>query len=683
MKAIRIFSVILTVVLVFVPAAGAQIPTVDDLLGIDSVSTARLSPDGKTVAFVVTQADFDEDAYIQQIWLADVGSADYLQLTRGNQSSSNPQWSPDGQWLTFTSSRAEGKNQIFAIRPDGGEAFALTDSEIGVGTFAWSKDGERIAFVASPESETRKNRDEKYGPFTVVRRDYTFRHIFTIDVEKALESPVKGTQRTSGRDFNVGNFSWSPDGTRIAFSATLNPDLTQGHTSDIYVLTLGDDFVRKIVSTPGSDRGPQWSPDGSQVVFTSIMGRTEEYPVNSRLALVPAAGGATPRSITESFDENVRFVDWNSQGLFFSASQKTATHLFRVDLGNGRVERVSEPDAFMGGSFSFSEDGTQLALTVRSPTTLNEVSVTGLDTFAPRTLTRMTEQTSGLTLGTREVISWTSRDGATIEGVLIKPADFDPSSKKYALLTVIHGGPTGIDRPALLAGDTRYYPSDIWAARGALILKVNYRGSAGYGERFRQLNVRNLGVGDAWDVLSGVAYLIDQGWVDPDRVGCMGWSQGGYISAFLTASSDRFAAISVGAGISNWATYYYNTDITQFTINYLGDDPVDDPDIYEKTSPMAYIKNAQTPTLIQHGELDRRVPIPNGYELRQGLEDRGVPVEMVVYKGFGHGINKPRSTRAVMEHNLAWFNHFIFGDPMVDLTTLGAGESKEKTEQRQ
>ena len=683
MKAIRIFSVILTVVLVFVPAAGAQIPTVDDLLGIDSVSTARLSPDGKTVAFVVTQADFDEDAYIQQIWLADVGSADYLQLTRGNQSSSNPQWSPDGQWLTFTSSRAEGKNQIFAIRPDGGEAFALTDSEIGVGTFAWSKDGERIAFVASPESETRKNRDEKYGAFTVVRRDYTFRHIFTIDVEKALESPVKGTQRTSGRDFNVGNFSWSPDGTRIAFSATLNPDLTQGHTSDIYVLTLGDDSVRKIVSTPGSDRGPQWSPDGSQVVFTSIMGRTEEYPVNSRLALVPAAGGATPRSITESFDENVRFVDWNSQGLFFSASQKTATHLFRVDLGNGRVERVSGPDAFMGGSFSFSEDGTQLALTVRSPTTLNEVSVTGLDTFAPRTLTRMTEQTSGLTLGTREVISWTSRDGATIEGVLIKPADFDPSSKKYALLTVIHGGPTGIDRPALLAGDTRYYPSDIWAARGALILKVNYRGSAGYGERFRQLNVRNLGVGDAWDVLSGVAYLIDQGWVDPDRVGCMGWSQGGYISAFLTASSDRFAAISVGAGISNWATYYYNTDITQFTINYLGDDPVDDPDIYEKTSPMAYIKNAQTPTLIQHGELDRRVPIPNGYELRQGLEDRGVPVEMVVYKGFGHGINKPRSTRAVMEHNLAWFNHFIFGDPMVDLTTLGAGESKEKTEQRQ
>jgi dipeptidyl aminopeptidase/acylaminoacyl peptidase len=146
----------------------------------------------------------------------------------------------------------------------------------------------------------------------------------------------------------------------------------------------------------------------------------------------------------------------------------------------------------------------------------------------------------------------------------------------------------------------------------------------------------------------------------------MGWSQGGYISAFLTTSSTRFRAISVGAGISNWATYYYDTDITPFTINYLGDNPANDPDIYAKTSPMSYIRQARTPTLIQHGELDRRVPIPNAYELRQGLEDRGVPVEMVVYKAFGHGITKPRAMRAVMQHNLAWFNHHLWGDPLPD-----------------
>jgi dipeptidyl aminopeptidase/acylaminoacyl peptidase len=269
------------------------------------------------------------------------------------------------------------------------------------------------------------------------------------------------------------------------------------------------------------------------------------------------------------------------------------------------------------------------------------------------------------------VYSWKSQDGEPIEGILIKPADFDPA-KKYPLLCVIHGGPTGIDRPTMI--DTAYYPVDLWVARGALVLKVNYRGSAGYGERFRRLNYRNLGVGDAWDVISGVDSLIAKGWVDPKRVASMGWSQGGYISAFLTTSSDRFAAISVGAGISNWATYYYNTDITPFTIRYLGDDPADDPEIYRKTSPMSYIKQAKTPTLIQHGELDRRVPIPNAYELRQGLEDRGVPVEMIVYKGFGHGINKPKEARAVMEHNLAWFNHYLWGDPLPDFASFPDGK---------
>jgi dipeptidyl aminopeptidase/acylaminoacyl peptidase len=283
--------------------------------------------------------------------------------------------------------------------------------------------------------------------------------------------------------------------------------------------------------------------------------------------------------------------------------------------------------------------------------------------FAARKLTDMTSQLSRFRIGRREVVQWKSQDGTTIEGVLVRPADFD-ATRKYPLLVVIHGGPTGIDRPVLI--DNRYYPVDAWVGRGAMVLKVNYRGSAGYGEKFRQLNVRNLGVGDAWDVVSGIDHLVAQGWVDPSRVGCMGWSQGGYISAFLTTSTTKCAAVSVGAGISNWATYYYNTDITPFTIQYLGKDPAADPAIYQKTSPMTHILKAKTPTLIQHGENDRRVPIPNAYELRQGLEDRGVPVSMVVYKGFGHGISKPKAMRAVMRHNLEWFNHYLWKDPLPD-----------------
>src|SRR5256714_3294722 len=246
-----------------------------------------------------------------------------------------------------------------------------------------------------------------------------------------------------------------------------------------------------------------------------------------------------------------------------------------------------------------------------------------------------------------------------MEGVLIQPADSDPA-KKYPLLVVIHGGPTGVDNPLLRAD--RYYPLELFAVKGAVILRPNYRGSAGYGEKFRSLNVRNLGIGDYWDVISGVDHLIAQGIVDRDRVGAMGWSQGGYISAFITTSSDRFKAVSVGAGISDWMTYYVNTDIHPFTRQYLKATPWDDPEVYRKTSPITYLATAKTPTLIQHGELDKRVPIPNAYELYQGLRDRGVPAKLVVFKGFGHGIDKPKEQRALLDQNFDWFSEWVWGE---------------------
>ena len=660
--------------------ASRHVPSIDELLTIKSIGSAQMSPDGKWVAYTVTSGDFKQDAFVTQIWLADVASAGggrVIQLTRGEKSSGNPKWSPDGAWLGFTSNRLEDKNQIFVINPAGGEAVQLTKSETAINNFAWSEDGRSIAYTATePVPQDSKDRKDYLGDYEVVRKDYNYAHLWTLDLSEALTAPVIGKQRTKKKDFSVDAFSWSRDGSKIAFSGTVNPDLIQGVTSDIYLVNLANDAVTKLVSQPGPDSNPRWSPDGKQIVFTSAMGNMTYFASNSRLAVVSAEGG-TPRSITDSFDESANLLEWRPDGVYFAALQKTASHLFRVDPVSGRVTRVSGPNSLMAGSFSLTRDGRQMAFTAGSPTSLNEVFVSDVRSFSPRLLTKMSEQAKSLILGTREVISWKSTDGTTIEGVLIKPADFD-ASKKYPLLCVIHGGPTGVDRPALLTPDARYYPSDIWSARGALVLKVNYRGSAGYGEKFRKLNMRNLGVGDAWDVLSGVDYLIGKGWVDKDKVACMGWSQGGYISAFLTASSDRFMAISVGAGISDWSTYYYNTDITPFTINYLGKNPVEDPEIYQKTSPISYIKNARTPTLIQHGELDRRVPIANAYELRQALEDKGVRVEMIVYKGFGHGITKPKAMRAVMNHNLAWFNHYLWNDPLPDFASPTVPKKENK-----
>ena len=212
-----------------------------------------------------------------------------------------------------------------------------------------------------------------------------------------------------------------------------------------------------------------------------------------------------------------------------------------------------------------------------------------------------------------------------------------------------------------LSPNDRYYPVQIFLAKGALVLEPNYRGSAGYGAKFRALNVRNLGVGDMWDVMSGVDSLIAKGIVDPAKLGAMGWSEGGYISAFLTTHTDRFKAISVGAGISDWMTYYVNTDITPFTRQYLHATPWDDPAVYAKTSPITTIQQAKTPTLIQHGSADQRVPVPDAFELYRGLQDQHVPSRLILYTGFGHPITKPKSNRAVMQANLDWFSHYIWG----------------------
>ena len=472
LTSIRLAVVLATAAIAFGVKAQTHVPTLDDLLTLKTVTGTQISPDAKKVAYTVGYGDFKQDAFITQIWLADSPSGKSFQLTRGEKSSTNPRWSPDGKWLAFLSNRIDDKNQIFVIDPTGGEAQPLTRSETAISNFAWSEDGRTIAYTATePVSQPLKDRKDYYGDYDVVREGYSYVHLWTIDVAEAMKGPAAGKQRTKKNDFSIDSFAWSPDGSKIAFSATINPDLIQGTTSDVYLLNLSDDSVRKIVATPGPDNNPRFSPDGKQIVFSSAMGEKLYFANNSRLAVVSVDGG-TPRSITDSFDENPGLIDWKPDGIYFAGSQKTASHLFRVDPATSRITRVTGPDDLMSTGFSLTRSGDSAAFVAGSPTSLNELFLSDLHRFAPKKLTTLNEQAKQFTLGTREVISWKSQDGATIEGILIKPANFDPA-KKYPLLCVIHGGPTGIDRPLLLSPDSRYYPADIWAARGALILKVN------------------------------------------------------------------------------------------------------------------------------------------------------------------------------------------------------------------
>lgn len=639
-------------------AQGPKVPSIEQSLGMQSPGGASISPDGRLVAYTVNETDWQDNEFKTQIWIAASDGSGRWQLTRGKKSASGPQWSPDGRWIVFASDR-DGKRQAWAISPRGGEAWALTSDEGGVQGFQWSPDGKRFAYTSQgPEPKDLKDRKEKYGDLEIVGGDQRFSHIYVASMPAEPGAAVKGDPLTQGTQFTVQSFRWSPDSTRIAFSATRTAEMSDGGTADIYVATLSDRSVRKIVSAPGPDSNPAWSPGGEFIAYSTANGDEGHYYRNPRIALVPAAGGE-PRLLATDFDEEPNLLEWSSEGIWFSALHRTNAWVYLLDTGTGKWRRAIGDDNFSVIAASFSHDHKMAAVVGSVPNTCAEIFVTPLASPAPRLLTDFRAQYKDFSLASRELIRWKSRDGAEIEGVLIKPADF-VTGKRYPLLVVIHGGPTGVDRPVRSADRT--YPIEQFAARGALILRPNYRGSAGYGEAFRSLNVRNLGVGDMWDVESGVDHLVSLGLADPARVGAMGWSQGGYISAFLSANSTKFKALSVGAGISDWMTYYVNTDIHPFTRQYLKATPWDDPAIYAKTSPITNIKKARTPTLIQHGENDRRVPIPNAYELYQGLKDVGVETRLVVYKGFGHGINKPKQQRHVMEDNLAWFSRWIWGE---------------------
>ena len=660
----RAMLVLAALLLSTAAAAQSRTPSIDQLISLKRAGTPAISPDGQFVAYTVRDTNWDDNNYHTEIWLADVKSGAVRQLTsHAKKSSTSPVWSPDGATLAFATDR-DDKRQIYVIDPRGGEARKLTSAEEGAGGFAWSPDGTSIAYTSTdPKTDADKEREKSFGEFDVIGEGHRMQHLWVFDLAS------RKARRLTGGAFTVGSFDWSPDGKAIAFDHRVNPANTSGATADISIVTVADGKIRTLVDQEGPDSNPVWSPDGSQIAFGSLMRKPFSF-LNYVIAVVPAAGGAI-QPLTAAFDENPSIVDWTRGGLFFTATQRTWSYLFSVDAATKTIKKYTPSEQWMGSGFSLTPDGTWAAFTAADARTLGEIYVAPVTAaLAPRKLTDMTAQISGWANGAREVITWKSTDGTPIEGVLHQPVGFQ-SGRRYPLLVVIHGGPTAVSRPTAFTS-TGIYPIDIWTAKGALVLEPNYRGSAGYGEAFRSLNVRNLGVGDAWDVLSGIDHLIAAGMADGDRVGAMGWSQGGYISAYLTThDSARFKAVSVGAGISNWMTYYVNTDITQFTRHYLKATPWDDPEIYARTSPMTYIKKAKAPTLIQHGSADARVPTPNAFELYRGLQDVGVPSRLIIYKGFegiGHGPTKPKSSRALMQHNLEWFDKYIWGSGTSTIT---------------
>jgi len=420
------------------------------------------------------------------------------------------------------------------------------------------------------------------------------------------------------------------------------------------------------------------APDGRRLAV-QYQGRDDKMYTRFDLWLIdtqaaldapdPAAFLGAMHNISASVDQELLETYWVESGLYAACPEGTRVQAVRL-AGDGQFARLDLQGVFpvpVMQCFHVSTAG-QIVLIGANAQTVPEVYLAepkgDEGQYQVRQLTSFGQAVEGWELGMVETIRWTSRDGTEIEGILRKPEGFDPTHR-YPLVFVVHGGPAWFSPEYLLGGEERgYYPSVQFVNKGVLVLKPNYRGSIGRGQAFADLNVNNLGIGDLWDLESAIDHLAALGWLDVERVGCMGWSQGGYVSAFAGLHSGAFRAVSVGAGVSDWYTYHISNDIPDFTVDYLSGSPFRDRDLYIKTAPISLLAQARTPMLIQHGTEDRRVPLSNAMELYRGLKEMGVPVELFVFPGMAHPIIKPRENHAVMHQNLAWFSHYLLGEEL-------------------
>lgn len=635
--------------------------TIDDLMQIKNIHEAQISPDGTRVLYVISEADVRNNYYDRDIWLAQKDGRKAFKLANSPKRDDTPRWSPDGKMVAFISDRG-GSNQIWLIAPSGGEASKLTAVQDGISSYFWSPDSEKIAFLLTdPQTEEEKKRREEGGGFIIVNDKPRMVHIHLIEVAS------KKTWRLTGGKFSVDTLSWSPDGKSLVFAARPSPSVPDLFNTDIFTIDIQSQEVHKIVERDGADTSPQWSPDGRMIAYVSNDGRNE-WIANWYICVIPAKGGI-PRNISKNFDEFVSSCQWSSDSrtLYFQSSKGLTTQLFAVSVETGEVRQVSLGLRFHR-SFSFSDDSKRMAFLVSTSAMPSEVYISPMDKFKPSRLTWTNSFVDDIDLGETEVIRWKSQDNLEIEGLLIKPVGFRPE-ERYPLLTYVHGGPSGkfgisfspqIGGSSPIQGES--YPLHVLAGQGFAIFLPNPRGSYGYGEPFRRANVNDWGHGDYFDIISGIDYLIEKGVADPQKLGIMGRSYGGYMTSWIITQTTRFKAASLGAGMSNLVSFYGQTDIPGYMEFYFSGDPWTRENDYTKRSPVAHAMNIETPTLILHGEKDARVPLPQAWEFYRALKKKDIPVEFVIYSGQGHSIRKPKFQVDMMRRNLEWFTRWLKGD---------------------
>jgi dipeptidyl aminopeptidase/acylaminoacyl peptidase len=635
----------------------------DDFYRVQALSDPQVSPDGLWVAYVVTTSDRDADEPRSAIWMASWDGTQQLAMTAAASDTDKPRWSPDGRYLSFlTSPAGSDKLQLMLLDRRGGEARQLTTVTGDIREYAWSPDGKRVALAMDQPGDSAK------PPKPIVidamhfkhdedgyRGNGRQRHVYLVDVES------KGFEALTGdSQFNEDLPTWSPDGGRILFTRTRELGGDQDGRSDIDVIDARAGAVARTLARPYAPNFQRlaWSPDGKLITYLQGLAPKLNAYIQDHLVAMPAAGGE-PRELAGKLDRAVSSYAFSGgRSITIAVEDDGTSYPALLDADSGTMTREAPAGPFVVSSLSSQAGHT--ALLRADDNSLAEVYA--LESGRLRKLTAHNDAFLGeLKLGAVDDIRFKSRDGTDVHALLVKPPSYVPG-RKYPTLLWIHGGPNGGDEHALVI-DGYQFEHQLFAAKGYVVLRVNYRGGSGRGAAYAQAIVADWGHKEVEDLLAGVDYLVSQGIADRERLAIGGWSYGGILTDYTIATDRRFKAAISGAGSANQTSMY---GVDQYVLQYNSElgPPWRNTALWMKVSyPFFHADRIHTPTLFLGGLKDFNVPVSGGEQMFQALKTLGVPAQLVVYPEQHHVFTRPSFVKDLADRMSAWLERFVPAAP--------------------
>lgn len=631
-----------------------------DLYRLPSVSDPQSSPDGKWVSYTLTTIDSIKDSRNSDIWMISWDGTQDIQLTSSPDGESRARWSPDGQYLSFTSSRQESKgSQVWLMDRRGGEGKRLTEIKGGIDDYAWSPDSKKLLLTMTDQEPEDTGKIKTTKPYVIDRYQYkqdvsgyryqkTHTHLYLFDIaSKKLDTLTKGI-------YDEGAAVWSPDGSTIAFVSNRTADPDKNENSDIYTIAArpGSD-MRALTNWKGTDNSPRWSPDGSRIVYTRSVSEEDYHMYDEPVLCVVSKDGGAPVVLSRSLDRPVFSPRWSKDGQTIIAlvEDDRQQYIASFSAADGKMTKIADGQRVFTTLEPAGGPSGDWLTTCSDPQTPPEIYA--LEHGTTRRLTRHTDAfLAPLSLAFVEGFESRSADGTIVSGIQYRPVDA-PAGKRLPFLLFIHGGPVGQDAYSFDLS------RQILAGAGYLVAGVNYRGSSGRGIEYSKTISGDWGNKEVTDLHGAVDHLVKQGLADPDKMGVAGWSYGGILTDYLIASDTRFKAASSGAG-TGFTLSLYGVDqyINQYN-NEIGV-PWKSIDRYLKISyPLLKADRIKTPTLFMSGEKDFIVPTAGSEQMYQALRTLGIPTELIVYPGQFHGISIPSYQRDRFDRWLAWFGKYL------------------------